>query len=261
MLPIKELYPRICMQVRTCSNLQFLNFYVVYPWSLLPTSNSRIWILISSLHWRHLKWESTLDFLMHKRSGSWILLCYILILNHFRTAKQVLAAVQTALKQSSFERVTIVGHSLGAAIALLDSIYLLPFLPGVSIRIIGYGMPRVGNEAFATYVDTHVNITRVNNKWVLCAVESATCVTCDWSLVGKTRYLFFLAVSWDTITLEEKSTYNLMDRGSFVLGRITLTESAPLAKFQTFLLGFGQIMRVCFMSAPYSVLESDSLVT
>jgi len=179
----------------------------------MQTPYSPIWILVYSLHLCHLKWESTMDLLVNKQSESWVLvyLAEYLFLSHFRTAELVLAAVQKALTQSGFKKVTIVGHSLGAAIALLDSIYLSPFLPGVSIRMIGYGMPRVGNKAFATYVDSHVDIAHVNNKWVFCAVTES--VVGDWPRVGKTRYLFSLAVSWDTITLEEKSIYSLMDRG------------------------------------------------
>ncbi|KAF5379498.1 hypothetical protein D9615_006485 [Tricholomella constricta] len=80
------------------------------------------------------------------------------------TAKDVLASVKTALQQSGFNQVTIVGHSLGAALAVLDGVYLPLNLPGVNFRTIGYGMPRVGNQAFAGYVDANVPLTRITNK-------------------------------------------------------------------------------------------------
>jgi len=83
---------------------------------------------------------------------------------HAKTADSVLAAVKTALQQSSLNKVTVVGHSLGAALALLESVYLPLFLPDVTFRMIGYGMPRVGNQAFATYIDDNVDLDHVNNK-------------------------------------------------------------------------------------------------
>ncbi|KAG6909384.1 hypothetical protein DXG01_000827 [Tephrocybe rancida] len=83
---------------------------------------------------------------------------------HAETAPDVLAAVKTALSQSGLNDVTIVGHSLGAAIALLNGVYLPLQLPGVNIKTIGYGMPRVGNQAFADFVDANVPVTRVTNQ-------------------------------------------------------------------------------------------------
>jgi len=81
-----------------------------------------------------------------------------------KTATQILSAVKTAISAHSATRVTIVGHSLGAAIALLDGVYLPLHISGVTFRVIGYGMPRVGNQAFADYVDAHLSLTHINNK-------------------------------------------------------------------------------------------------
>ena len=66
----------------------------------------------------------------------------------------------------------MVGHSLGAALALLDAVFLPLHLPSsTSFKIIGYGMPRVGNQAFADYVDAHITplasgtgLVRITNK-------------------------------------------------------------------------------------------------
>lgn len=81
-----------------------------------------------------------------------------------KTATQVLAAVQNALSAHGASHVTTVGHSLGAALALLDGVFLPLHLSGVSFTTIGYGMPRVGNQAFADYVDSHLSLTHINNK-------------------------------------------------------------------------------------------------
>lgn len=83
---------------------------------------------------------------------------------HAKTAKDILAAVKYALLKSGFNQVTLVGHSLGAALSVLDGVYLSLNLPGVKFQVIGYGMPRVGNQAFADYVDANIPVTRINNR-------------------------------------------------------------------------------------------------
>ncbi|KIP07433.1 hypothetical protein PHLGIDRAFT_105650 [Phlebiopsis gigantea 11061_1 CR5-6] len=82
-----------------------------------------------------------------------------------KAAPLVLSAVQTALKRYGGSSVTVVGHSLGAAISLIDAVYLPLHIPGISVRAVLYGLPRVGNQAFADYVDAHVpSLTHINNK-------------------------------------------------------------------------------------------------
>ncbi|KAI6113355.1 Alpha/Beta hydrolase protein [Pisolithus thermaeus] len=81
------------------------------------------------------------------------------------TATEVLAAVQTTMSTYGTTTVTLVGHSLGAAISLLDSVYLPLHLPsGTSFQTFTYGLPRVGNQAFANYVDANLHLTHINNK-------------------------------------------------------------------------------------------------
>jgi predicted lipase len=63
--------------------------------------------------------------------------------------------------------VTVIGHSLGAALALLDGVRLrLLLAPSTDVRVVGYGMPRVGNEDFASFVDAILSgrVERINNK-------------------------------------------------------------------------------------------------
>ena len=59
-----------------------------------------------------------------------------------------------------------VGHSLGGALAELDSLFMRLNLPeGTTIRGVTFGTPRVGNPAWATYFDSQIaHFTRINNK-------------------------------------------------------------------------------------------------
>jgi predicted lipase len=50
-----------------------------------------------------------------------------------------------------------VGHSLGGALAELDSLFLTLHIPSASIKVVAYGLPRVGNPAFAQLIDAKVS--------------------------------------------------------------------------------------------------------
>ncbi|KAF9466207.1 alpha/beta-hydrolase [Collybia nuda] len=82
-----------------------------------------------------------------------------------RSATAVLAGVKTAMSRHGATKVTIVGHSLGGAIALISSVYLPLHLPaGTVFKTVTYGMPRVGNQAFVDYVNARRDVTRVVNQ-------------------------------------------------------------------------------------------------
>ncbi|KAL4246808.1 AB hydrolase superfamily protein [Abortiporus biennis] len=71
-----------------------------------------------------------------------------------RTADLVLSTVQSALSSTGFKRVLVTGHSLGAAIALLDATMLKMHLPSdTQIDSVVFGLPRTGNQAFANMID------------------------------------------------------------------------------------------------------------
>jgi predicted lipase len=82
------------------------------------------------------------------------------------TAPTILSYVKQALTAHGASSVTIVGHSLGAALALIDGVYLRLQLPSATVRVVGYGMPRVGNQDFANWVDSNLggHVTHVNNE-------------------------------------------------------------------------------------------------
>jgi predicted lipase len=83
------------------------------------------------------------------------------------TALEILSAVQETLSTQGLSSVTVVGHSLGGALALLDGVFFSLQLPeGVTVKVISYGMPRVGNQAFADFVDSQLSgrVTHVNNR-------------------------------------------------------------------------------------------------
>ena len=57
------------------------------------------------------------------------------------------------------------GHSLGGAIAELDTLMFTLNLPSATVKGVTYGAPRVGNPAFANFFDSKVKVfTRVDNR-------------------------------------------------------------------------------------------------
>ena len=76
---------------------------------------------------------------------------------HARTASTILPFVKSTLSLQGASQVTVVGHSLGAALALLDVLSLSLQLPGVTVNVVYYSMPRVGNQAFANFVDSQLD--------------------------------------------------------------------------------------------------------
>ncbi|KAJ7173675.1 Alpha/Beta hydrolase protein [Mycena filopes] len=126
--------------------------------------------------------QTTLDSALFPGIGSEITVHWGFLEEHAKTATQVLSAVKTALGKYNANHVTLVGHSLvrletfcvvsrclidnsGGALALLDSVYLPLHLPSsVKLNTVVYGLPRVGNPAFANYVDAHTSLTRINNQ-------------------------------------------------------------------------------------------------
>jgi len=87
-------------------------------------------------------------------------------LEHQKTASQILAEVKRLMAEHASTSVILVGHSLGGALAELDSLFMRLNLPeGTTVRGVTLGTPRVGNAAWAKYFDTQIaRFTRINNK-------------------------------------------------------------------------------------------------
>ncbi|CUA68352.1 Lipase [Rhizoctonia solani] len=82
-----------------------------------------------------------------------------------RSAKAKLVAVKEAIAKHSTSPVTLTGHSLGAAVSLIDALYLSIHLPSVKLKVVTHGMPRVGNREFAALIDSQVgDVSRINNQ-------------------------------------------------------------------------------------------------
>lgn len=86
---------------------------------------------------------------------------------HSATAPSILAQVKNLISTKGATSVTIVGHSLGGAIAELDTLYLRLNLPSsIAVKGITYGTPRVGNPAWANWFNSQVNgnFNRINHN-------------------------------------------------------------------------------------------------
>ncbi|PWN38325.1 alpha/beta-hydrolase [Meira miltonrushii] len=71
------------------------------------------------------------------------------------TADKVLNETKKALKQYHHSNLLVVGHSLGAALALLTSAYISNNI-NATLQTVLFGLPRVGNDEFANAIDKYV---------------------------------------------------------------------------------------------------------
>ena len=64
-------------------------------------------------------------------------------------------------------RISQIGHSLGGALAELDSVFMSLNLPSnIHIKVVTYGKPRVGNPEWAALVNSKVRQTIQNSNSV-----------------------------------------------------------------------------------------------
>jgi len=84
-----------------------------------------------------------------------------------RTADGVLSGVQAALAETGANQVVVTGHSLGAAVAMMDALMLKQNLdPSVAITTTLFGLPRGGNVAWADFIDATLadTMTHISNQ-------------------------------------------------------------------------------------------------
>lgn len=76
-----------------------------------------------------------------------------------RTAPGILSGVKSALDSTGFTNVLVTGHSLGAALATMDTLMLKMALPQeISLSGRVFGLPRGGNQAYADLIDSMVRV-------------------------------------------------------------------------------------------------------
>jgi hypothetical protein len=73
------------------------------------------------------------------------------------TRKEILPYIEKAMHDHPDYSLTLVGHSLGGAVATLASLELLS--RGYSPTVTTFGEPRLGNQAFVDYVDMRFNLS------------------------------------------------------------------------------------------------------
>ncbi|KAH9854697.1 alpha/beta-hydrolase [Lenzites betulinus] len=85
---------------------------------------------------------------------------------HNKTASTILDEVNKLISDKGANQVMVIGHSLGGALAELDSLFFSLQLPStVHVKGVTYGTPRVGNKAFASLIDDKVpDFVRINNE-------------------------------------------------------------------------------------------------
>ncbi|KAH8989474.1 hypothetical protein EDB92DRAFT_1947423 [Lactarius akahatsu] len=104
-----------------------------------------------------------------------------------RTTPMVLSAVQDVTSKYNATSVPTVGHSRGAALSLLDSVHLRLQLPAdISVKAVLFGLPRVGNQDWANFVDTHIHIDDTD-AWDACPGQDNPSKMC---VIGAVPSLF-----------------------------------------------------------------------
>ena len=78
-----------------------------------------------------------------------------------RTVDNITSTVSSALQSKNVKKLTVVGHSLGAAVAVLDAVHLREVLDSsIQMTTTVFGLPRSGNQDWADFVDSTVRFFR-----------------------------------------------------------------------------------------------------
>ncbi|CAE6474880.1 hypothetical protein ACGC1H_006228 [Rhizoctonia solani] len=81
------------------------------------------------------------------------------------SALEKLEAVKALIAKYGSPSITFTGLGRGGCISLLDALYFSQNMPKAKIKVVTHGMPRVGNRAFANYIDKrHLDVSRITNQ-------------------------------------------------------------------------------------------------
>ncbi|KAF9482264.1 alpha/beta-hydrolase [Pholiota conissans] len=76
-------------------------------------------------------------------------------------ASTVLSTVKAQAAAYPSYKIIATGHSLGGATASLAAVSIKSALPNATVKLYTYGQPRVGNAAFATYVENLIGTDNI----------------------------------------------------------------------------------------------------
>ncbi|KAK7031453.1 lipase-3 domain-containing protein [Favolaschia claudopus] len=82
-----------------------------------------------------------------------------------RTADGLLAGVLKGLEDTGVKKVSVTGHSLGAAVATMTGAFIKSKVdPSVEVTVTGFGLPRGGNQEWADFLDQNSPVTFMTNQ-------------------------------------------------------------------------------------------------
>ncbi|KAH9060449.1 alpha/beta-hydrolase [Lactarius vividus] len=126
------------------------------------TDLSEIWAIATDIELLHVD----LDPVLFPNIPSGVRVHHGFAKEHRKTAPQILKEVKQLMAENLSTHVILIGHSLGGALAELDTLFMKLNLPaGTTVRGVTFGTPRVGNPAWATFFDSQIaDFTRMNNN-------------------------------------------------------------------------------------------------
>ena len=149
-----------------------------------------------------------------------------------RSANDVLSAVMSGIGTYGTKSVTAVGHSLGAALSLLEAMFLPLHISGLTVTYYGYGLPRVRTSTRASSIGTLERLTLPSHRSEIELLPTTSTVNSTAgslaSQTSRTPFRSFPVDSWVSSILLAKLTLTMGRSGSGVLARTILMLSVVL---------------------------------
>ena len=97
------------------------------------------------------------------RSSYFTNVCFVCYAIKDSVQDKIFSAVKELMQDYPDYKLIVTGHSLGGALSTICGTDLAILLPDVDVRVINFGAPRVGNEAFKELVESlpNLSITRL----------------------------------------------------------------------------------------------------